>query len=181
MIDQKTLDDISNDIAELAESVKGASPEEIKEKTIAFSDIAEGNVEKYLNSLSEWEGKYSRCPYIYIIKAIDDTDLDRCRAKFANAKKEKVGARAYARLNGKSATLYVGSSHSISKRIGEHFGLGYRGTYALQMKIWVAGLDGSMKISIARLDAAIDRNVLQAVEDGLWQIDQPMFGRRGGK
>ena len=63
----------------------------------------------------------------------------------------------------------------------EHFGLGYSGTYALQMKNWVAGLDGSVQISIARFDAAIDRSVVQAVEDGLWQMDQPMFGRRGAR
>ena len=181
MNDQKTLDDISNNIAELAESVKGASPGKVKDETIAFSGIAEGKVEEYLNSLSEWEREYRQCPYIYIMEATNDTDLGRCREKFANAKKEKVDDRAYARLNDESATLYVGSSHSISKRIGEHFGLGYRGTYALQMKIRVAGLDGSVKISIARFDAAIDRIVLQAVEDGLWQIHQPMFGRRGAR
>jgi len=49
------------------------------------------------------------------------------------------------------------------------------------MKNWVAGLDGSVQISIARFDAAIDRSVVQAVEDGLWQMDQPMFGRRGAR
>jgi len=36
MIDQKTFNDISDNIAELAESVKGASPDEIKDETIAF-------------------------------------------------------------------------------------------------------------------------------------------------
>ena len=181
MINQNTLDGISDDIAKLAESVKHAFPDEIIEKTIPFSDIAEGNVEEYLDSLSEWEKQYRQCPYIYIIKAIGGAELGRCRAKFAKAKIEKVEARAYARLNDESETLYVGSSHNISKRISEHFGLGYRGTYALQMKNWVAGLDGSVQISIARFDAAIDRSVLQAVEDGLWQMDQPMFGRRGAR
>jgi len=72
--------------------------------------------------------------------------------------------------------MYVGSSTTgIRKRIEQHIGDGYKGTYALHLRHW---FNGTYKITIKQYDESKD--VLQIIEDDLSDKLKPAFGKQGG-
>ena len=74
--------------------------------------------------------------------------------------------------------MYVGSSvTNIRKRIEQHKGLGYPGTYALHLGYW---FKGSYKITIKEYKASLSKEVLQIIEDSLSYDLSPAFGKKGG-
>jgi len=168
--------------------------------SISFKDITKGEngkVNELYEQLTKWTEDNKKDRYIYIIQASDGTDRIKCHKQYEEAKEKskesKENYRAFARINNPSKnkkggsipdwkaspTLYVGSSNSISSRIKQHLGFGPNGTFALQTKYWLEGLSGGLNITVWRFSSSIDQDVIQALEDGLWEEHKSMFGRRG--
>ena len=181
MISTQIINEISDNIQSLSEEVRMVSFDECREHTISFSALSCNQQSAYLLQLSDWEKENICSSYIYIIKADKQVDLAACYTAFSEAKARKKDDRAYSRLNDKSNVFYVGSSISLSKRIKEHLGLGSMGTYALQMRYWALGQQGNLAIEIYRFGNNVSTNAIQAIEDGLWEIHSPMFGRKGAR
>ena len=121
---------------------------------------------------------------IYLLQVIHGGDVEAIREAFADAKKhDRVERRAYPRMNEGSAAgsrcLYVGSSADIGKRLREHLGYGARQTYALQLAHWARDLRLEVEFVCVKYEGTEDKEVLQALEDTLWDELQPLFGRRG--
>jgi hypothetical protein len=99
-------------------------------------------------------------------------------SKFKESEKKIVKGRKCPKLNKPSKIMYVGSSvTNIRKRIEQHKGLGYPGTYALHLGHW---FKGSYKITIKEYKASLSKEVLQIIEDSLSYDLSPAFGKKGG-
>ena len=123
-----------------------------------------------LGNLSQLDGISTA---IYIIEEINGNK----EATFDNFKKYKdQKERKCAKLNSPSSVLYVGSSTTgVKKRIKQHLGEGYKGTYALHLKKW---FNGNCKVTVKIYDEPIE--VLQIIEDNLSYQLKPAFGKQGG-
>lgn len=124
-----------------------------------------------LNELSELDDIMTG---IYVIEEIGGNPENTFLA-FSNFKSTKT--RKCARLNKPSQILYVGSSTTgMKKRIKQHYGYGYAGTYALHLKHWFE--NRNLKITIIEYD--VKPKVLQIIEDAISFDKRPAFGKTGG-
>ena len=133
-----------------------------------------------IQKVSEWES-CQKDLFVYYFSLPQNTDLEIVHRKVTEAKKNKVGKRAYPRINSASRYLYVGSSKEITKRFKEHLGYSYKGTYAMQLAYWCDDLDLDIVFSCMRFSKKTRVDVIQAFEDGLWDHLNPMLGRRGAR
>lgn len=76
--------------------------------------------------------------------------------------------------------LYVGRSYSPRERFKGHLRAGTSGTYAIHFQKWATGIDLQVDFFLYQFSGIGDR-VVQVIEDGLWDLLRPMFGRRGEK
>ena len=78
-----------------------------------------------------------------------------------------------------SKTLYVGSSKDINSRIKQHLGDGNKRTYSLDLIRWLPkGID--LKLDIFSMNLQ-EQDVIEIVEQGIWDELQPMFGKRSAQ
>jgi len=169
--------------AELSSLVLGVVPEAIKTWTLATDSPSYlDDAHRVVDEAKSWAGDAKA--FIYVFRLVPPhPDPGAIAGSFSHAKDVKNGSRAYARLNKgySSGCMYVGSSRTLPRRLGEHFGLGARGTYALQLQHWASDLDLNLQIECAKYPDELPPGVLQSLEDTLWSEERPMFGRRGAK
>jgi len=123
-----------------------------------------------LKNLTELDGMKQA---IYIIEEVGG-DVEETFNKLSQYKDLKK--RKCPKLNAPSKIMYVGSSTTnVQKRIEQHLGKGYYGTYALHLNFWFTG---NYKITIKQFN--VSRDVLQIVEDSLSDQLKPAFGKQGG-
>lgn len=78
-----------------------------------------------------------------------------------------------------SKTLYVGSSKDIRSRIKQHLGDGNKRTYSLDLVYWLPnGIDLTLEIFSLNLQ---DQNVIETVEQEIWDELKPLFGKRSSQ
>jgi len=145
------------------------------------------STEALLQPLQAFAKKGDRLLYVITVDA--GANLQRIFSAFQSREldaTEEIGAvsgkRAYSRFNGineESRCLYVGQSKDICKRLREHCGHGARRTYSLQLNHWAATLHLPLRLHCAHYVNSVNNDMLQALEDRLWNELKPMFGRRG--
>ncbi len=169
----------------LAKDVEAASIEEVRQIPLRFCDINRDRAINLASDLKSWENEHGKALYLYVISLTAEGSIDRCIEQFVEEKNRNVGGRRFARVNsnhnGHQGVLYVGSSKTIGARIKQHLGYSYPATYSLQIDAWKDGLDGGVRLEILRFVAGTPTHVLQAVEDALWALLKPAFGRQGSK
>jgi hypothetical protein len=106
-------------------------------------------------------------------------DLVKVERTFAKAKAHSSNDRHYPRLNQPGTCFYVGSSQSVTTRFKEHLGFGAKSTYALQLIHWARPLSLELTFVCAKYAEDTPIEVVQALEDTLWETRRPMFGRQG--
>lgn len=169
-------------LARLSAEVKDIVPAEVHSWSVAVAELpAEAQDAPLLAAVSAWAGKSKNCLYFIECPSSSDVDLSAIASAFSLAKAHETRDRAYARLNGLCNCLYVGSSQSVAKRLAEHLGYGARKTYALQLLHWARPLALTLEFVCAKYSNHTPFHVVQAFEDTLWQLRQPMFGRQGRK
>jgi hypothetical protein len=117
--------------------------------------------------------------YLYYFQVVNNIDLAEVKRTFLNTKEREKNRRAYPRFNCQSEFLYVGSSFNISQRFKEHLGYGSKMTYSLQLAHWASNLNLELDFIYAKYPEDIVHDVIQIIEDTLWDELHPMFGRRG--
>jgi hypothetical protein len=117
--------------------------------------------------------------YLYYFHAVNNFDLAAMERAFKHKKAEEKNERRYPRFNRRSEFLYVGSSSYISLRFKEHLGYASGKTYSIQLAHWAYGLNLELEFVYAKYPSGLSRDVIQAIEDTLWDTLLPMFGRRG--
>ncbi|RTQ52117.1 hypothetical protein EJV47_03575 [Hymenobacter gummosus] len=79
-----------------------------------------------------------------------------------------------------TGTLYVGSSNGLRERFKMH--LGYfdprMRTYGLKLRKWLVSSTPRLTFRYCRLSNA-NQALMQLLEDGLWELRQPVFGKKG--
>jgi hypothetical protein len=168
-------------LARLAAGVEGVLPAAVRSWPIdPLGLVEEATASSLLREVSAWAGAGQVCLY-YVECRSADVDLTEIAGAFAAAKARKRRARAYPRMNSPGTCLYVGSSRSMGKRLREHLGYGAAGTYALQLAHWATPLSLQLDFVCAKYPEDTPPEVMQALEDTLWQVRRPMFGRRGAR
>jgi len=163
----------------LAAALQGVAPSDVKAWVCNVADLpATGQIAPLVSDVDSWAGKSRLCLYYFECNQAQ-VDLQAVRRAFADAKAAEENDRAYPRLNPSSHCLYVGSSQSVSKRLAEHLGYGAARTYALQLQHWARPLGLKFSFVCAKYADSTPYQVVQALEDALWQSRRPMFGRQG--
>lgn len=178
MLTPSTLTDIARNLCDLAKHVERTPIDSLQDICIPFSEIRSGDRAQVLGILKTLPSCEAR--YIYQFSVEDDV-YEKLHGAFKEAKEARKNDRAYCRLNPASTLLYVGSSSDLVSRIKQHLGFGNKGTYAMQLRHWLPELEGMLRIQIWRFSKEIDSTVVQAIEDGLWASNKPMFGRQGAR
>ncbi len=167
--------------AKLSREVDGAVPIDVKEWAIQVSALPQSSdTPTIVREVAAWANKSKLCLY-YFECLPPIPNLDNLAIAFSNAKARDTGFRAYSRLNRQNASFYVGSSQSVAKRLGEHLGYGASRTYALQFLHWAQPLGLNLRFVCAKYPESTPYEIVQALEDALWEQKQPMFGRQGRK
>lgn len=135
---------------------------------------------------------------IYKIELLEVTNKTGIIESFQKAKVNKLENRAYCKFNAEnkeafvndksnSITLYIGSSNKkrVYTRMRCHLGVGAKRTYAMHLKSWISETQ-NCKISITFLelnctsDNLSKTNVLELVEQALWNKEKPLLGKKSG-
>jgi len=169
------------DLTSIIDDMKNIQLEEQLSYKFNTNDLQ--NAQFVENFLSEIEKRinHKKYKYIYTFFLPGSFPTDKIYNGYKNAKESKKSERAYARLNTKSACLYVGSSKGLIPRIKQHLGFGPKGTYAMQLCYWCENLDLEITLNIYAFDNGISIKAFQAFEDGAWNSLSPMLGRQGKK
>lgn len=85
----------------------------------------------------------------------------------------------------KTKCLYVGSGKNCKSRLSQHLGITAKsnGTYSLHLKKVLGNKSNKVKFCIYVLPIGndVDTSVMQVLEDSLWKMLSPCFGKLGGK
>ncbi len=164
----------------LADAVAGVVPRDVRSWRIDVASLPEDPGR--LPALAEARAWAGRRPVIYYLDcSAASCDLAGIRAALQTARDSRPGERAYPRVNAPGPCFYVGSSRAIAGRLKDHLGYGPRGTYALHLVHWARPLGLALDLVCAAYAQDTPAEVLQALEDMLWELRRPMFGRRGQK
>lgn len=132
--------------------------------------------------------KQKKNSLIYVIELMNTDRHKMVFEAFSSAKTQKANGCAYSKLNDQiSDCIYVGSSlgKNLNARIKNHFGLGSKGVYSLHLLNWFPRItQGELKISLFNVSYPEHNskilNITELFEQGLWDIKNPMFGKRSG-
>ena len=178
------VDHASNSLIDLADRVRNSLMPHQRNFAVQTTELKVEAVPAFVSELGSWGLGSPESKYIYRF-SVDSMDFaSSLHDSFQEAKVNAVGGRRYSRLNSSecnSMTLYVGSSNSLKSRITQHLGYSYPATYSLHMKYWPGLEDCIVRLEVLQYSAEIDTEVLQALEDALWDMSQPLFGRRGAR
>ncbi|MFC6858489.1 hypothetical protein [Zunongwangia atlantica] len=141
-----------------------------------------------INELVEYTFSKIDFDPIYCIQLIDENCSKEIGQAFDIAKKNKIEGRCYSKYNKRSSkTLYVGISQekSFQKRMREHLGAGSKSTYALNLQYWIPD-NIQIKISVFKpnipeYDKKEHLNLMELLEQSLWDKLEPMMGKRSGQ
>lgn len=166
-------------LADIGKRCLGTMPADQRSWSFNTATLGLGEVLPLVAEVKKWSGAGS---YIYYFECAETSDLTLASGAFSFAKLRDTGLRSYAKSNGPSSGLYVGGSRSIFSRLNQHLGYSAaRGTYSLQLLHWGPPLSLDLTFSCARYDPSPTQDVLQALEDTLWDCKSPMLGRRGAR
>ena len=166
-------------LARISAAVEGVLPVEVRSWPIDVKALpGEAAGSSLIQEVSDWAGESRACLYYFECRS-RGIDLAKVERAFAKAKARKTNRRAYPRLNAQGTCFYVGSSQSVARRFEEHLGFGARGTYALQLVHWAQPLSLELDFVCAKYAENTPTEVIQALEDTLWETRRPMFGRQG--
>jgi len=160
----------------LADQIKGVNPI----ATGSFR-VSTGNLNKsaekaaIIYALSTQIQSMQSC--IYYVQIINNPNLQEVERSFLLAKETNL--RAYPRFNCQSEFLYVGSSSNLIQRVKERLGYGSTRTYSLQLAHWAVNLNLGLDFIYAQYAQGIPPEVIQIIEDTLWDKLCPMFGHKG--
>jgi len=151
---------------------------DVKVFSFSFQKNGISNNDK-ITSLIEKENLPNKGKWVYAFCAENPSKL----LKQFRDKKDKEKGKKFAQANDKvdkPSCVYVGSSNDkLKTRMAQHFGKAPVGTYAIRFNEW---LPGGEEITCFYFEVQTQsRDVLQALENGLWDNLKPIIGKRGGK
>lgn len=153
------------------------------ERSFSLSAINQGDPETEIASWlnrERWPHPAEQ-PCVYVIAAGNVAVANILVAAFDEAHANPERAYKLPQSNKateRSQSLYVGSSKGIHRRLREHMFQAGLTTYAMNMRRWCPAGDGFVTVRVQPI-LGNDDDVRQALEDTLWNVLQPRFGKRG--
>jgi len=154
---------------------------------ISISDpIFNENLEKYISEM----GENINIIYQFYTHQLP-MEINELDTHF-NSKKQKDGK--YSQINKKHRgveylkkadkdnhyCLYIGKSKKIKDRITQHIGINKsRSVYSLYLKDWWPQENPTIGLIIYNFKNNISSDLLQIIEDVLWEEYKPLFGKQG--
>lgn len=129
----------------------------------------------------------AKTPVIYCFEFGDLSSAAELRNAFDSRRQvcETTGEKLrYSRVNQPAETtaLYVGSSQSFPSRFSQHLGrTGGTKTYSMRLAQWASEVSATIEVSIWTFESGIGQAVLELYEQALWDLKQPLLGKRSGK
>lgn len=85
-------------------------------------------------------------------------------------------------IKSRSSCLYVGSKiKGLKGRFKQHIGTKNKRTYAMHLKSWITTCNVNIGIEHYSFGDSVKRDVLQILENALWDYYHPLLGKRGAK
>lgn len=156
--------------------------------TLNSSDFNNEQSLKYLIS----QIKKNNSPIIYTLSCFDSAKLKgimECYFQYQihnSTLKRGIDRLNISRYNhSDSETLYIGSSmNDLPKRIKQHLGGGNFRTYSLHLSKWTSNLQYEILFSSYRIkhkyEKQLDRSFVELIEQTLWELKKPVFGKKSG-
>lgn len=131
-------------------------------------------------------------PVIYKLTIESESERKKLIKTYEQFHKEnKLKDRGKDRLNvsrfnnTNSDTLYLGSKmKNPHSRIKQHLGDGYFRTFSLHLNKWDANLNYELTLQIFKITTKIShehqRNLVELLEQELWDEHKPIFGKKSG-
>jgi hypothetical protein len=156
------------------------------------SVLSEPEIERVLDALPRRkhnEKKAKSIGFLYVFEQKEGCPVARAkiveamdRAKHGRGDKAKA-IKNLCSVNSNVSVgkvLYVGRSWDPRTRIGGHLRASDGRTYAIHFGAWAEELNMEVALSVYAFPGVTNR-VLQVVEDVVWDMLNPLFGRRGEK
>lgn len=173
----------------LSKSIKEVAFPDPTTVTIETSKLSDKYISDILKDIPAGYAKdYSETDFIYIFEIQDaSSELKSqmfeglCDLRGMQDSEGFEGKKDVCRpIHSQSEYLYVGRSQKLKSRLKQHLDAGSEGIFAMHLLRWGASIDARIKIYCYRFDRQPNL-IIQALEDGLWDNFQPMFGRKGEK
>lgn len=173
---------------DVAEQISRISLQPFLETSFHCSEFRDKKVlKKHLHRISK-----NDYPLIYVLEVRSTAKVKTLLKAFEDfhalnllktKNKDRVNLSKYNKKP--SGILYVGSSTTdFRKRVKEHLGTQSSRTYAMHLCKWDGTLDYEVKISafqvISLSNALVERFIVEILEQQLWDVLQPVFGKRSG-
>lgn len=153
------------------------------ERTFLLSELRQGAADAGIIAwLSSDIWPYPKAqPTLYVIRLADAATANRLvNCLPARDARDFAAPRENKDAEG-SATLYVGSSEDVKKRLREHLWKAHPLTYALHLGRWCMETDDAATVCVQPILKGGDREVRQELEDNVWRQLTPRLGKPGGR
>lgn len=140
--------------------------------------FARGEIQRWLSGEN---GVQPNGRAIYRISARTENGAEALVQSFAQVRGDADYALARRNHDHDGQTIYVGSSMEISSRLREHLQKAHVKTFALHLGRWCPAENHVLRVEVQAPEDDTQNEVLQDVEDALWDQYRPLFGRRGAK
>ena len=171
-------------LRDLAARVKASQPPEYKAYELNLSELTANEPPTIVTDIQNWEGSTGTNRYIYRFFVENSSIASELYTCLIDSKLRADNDRKYSRVNTTSSDslcLYVGSSKSVTQRMKQHLGYAHPAVYSLHMRSWSNLPDASVRLEILKYPGDVGQDVLQAIEDSLWQSSMPLFGKQGAR
>ncbi|HCG7354113.1 hypothetical protein CGJ95_22250 [Vibrio parahaemolyticus] len=184
---KNAISNSSKSLLLLSEAVKNFKYPRAVELEFETSKLNQHYLNELLSSVPAGYSKdLSDTDFLYVFEVLNSNDI--IQTEIVNSLKGaredqhvKEAKKDYCRINhANSQYLYVGRSKKLRSRLNQHLGAESGGLFAMHMSRWAIKTNVKIKVSYYQIDNEDDL-LIQALEDGLWDELQPMFGRKGDK
>ncbi len=164
--------------------MEASHPPEKNEYKLELSQLIADVPPTIVNDIQTLEGSAGSNRYIYRFSVGNHSTSKVLRESLTDTKSSADNTRKYSRVDSASndaLCLYVGGSKSVTQRMKQHLGYSHSAVYSLHLKSWPNPQDSFVIIEILKCLGDVGQDVLQAIEDSLWQSSMPLFGKQGAK
>lgn len=180
LVDVSLIETLRKSYSAKIDALANFSPRQTVNFEYSFSEIRAGVTRESLQQHFVEEPIKDRVS-IYSIsthQASIDAVVRDFRAEKVRNGKEAYLSRFNDNLDSSTGALYVGGSKNILTRLHNHLHAAGK-TYSLHLHRWLREKHGQIRVQVQFLDDNAD--LAQEIEDSLWDLKKPLFGRRGAR
>lgn len=164
--------------------------QQLNDIEIEIADTFEINSSNFNDVLNNHEKYIFKFPLIYTIEITDSSILRDLVEKYQN-RPQGLKTSKFNYMNKEVPVqnmLYVGSSmKNFYTRIKQHLGLAGKSVYSMHLLRWDKQMTYTVKVTVYEIkniknhEVIIPQNVVEAIEQQIWDKLHPIFGKKSGQ